>query len=98
MSDVVSNSEESVPPPKPAYKVRSLEGVHIDDFLQLLIKKKASDLHIAVGLPPVLRVQGELLQAPYEEFTPEITRRIVYQILTEEQKRTLDTQLEFDCT
>lgn len=96
MSDVVSNSEESVPPPKPAYKVRSLEGVHIDDFLQLLIKKKASDLHLTVGLPPVLRVQGKLLQAPYEEFTPEITRRMVHQILTEEQKRTLDTHLELD--
>lgn len=98
MSDVVSSSEESVPPPKPAYKVRSLEGAHIDEFLHLLIKQKASDLHLAVGLPPVFRVQGKLLQAPYEELTPEITRRMVHQILTEEQKRALDTQLEFDCT
>ena len=66
-------------------RLRSLEDAHIDELLHLVHDTKgSSDLHIAVGLPPVLRVDGKLLMAPYEAFTPQTSQRIVYDILTDE--------------
>ncbi|MBC7808864.1 MAG: PilT/PilU family type 4a pilus ATPase [Akkermansiaceae bacterium] len=60
------------------------------------MRYKASDLHIAVGLPPVLRVHGRLLQTPYEPLTPEDTRRMADQFLTKAQQHSLKTLREFD--
>ena len=49
-------------------------------------------------LPPVLRVGGKLLQAPYETFTDEHTQRMLYAILAPEQKRRFEAELELDLT
>ena len=80
-----------------AARVRSLEDAHIDELLHLVVETKgSSDLHIAVGLPPVLRVDGKLLQAPYEPFTPQTSQRIVYDILTDEQIQKFESTFELD--
>jgi twitching motility protein PilT len=76
---------------------RSLEDAHIDELLHIVYETKgSSDLHIAVGLPPVLRVDGNLLQAPYEAFTPQTSQRICYDILTDEQIQKFESTLELD--
>jgi twitching motility protein PilT len=78
-------------------QARSLEDSHIDELLTLVVNTKgASDLHLAVGLPPVLRVDGHLLQAPYEAFTPQTSQRIVYDILTDEQIQKFESSFELD--
>jgi twitching motility protein PilT len=77
-------------------RVASLEDAHIDELLNLVVQTKASDLHIAVGLPPVLRVDGELKQAPYEAFTPNVSQRMVYDILTDEQIQKFESTYELD--
>jgi twitching motility protein PilT len=74
----------------------SLEDAHIDELLTLTVQTKATDLHIAVGLPPVLRVDGELKQAPYEAFTPNVSQRMVYDILTDEQIQKFESTYELD--
>ncbi len=85
------------PPAMAAARVRSLEDAHIDELLHLVVETKgSSDLHIAVGLPPVLRVDGKLLQAPYEPFTPQTSQRIVYDILTDEQIQKFESTFELD--
>lgn len=85
------------PPAMSAARVRSLEDAHIDELLHLVVETKgSSDLHIAVGLPPVLRVDGKLLQAPYEQFTPQTSQRIVYDILTDEQIQKFESTFELD--
>lgn len=85
------------PAPMAASRVRSLEDAHIDELLHLVVETKgSSDLHIAVGLPPVLRVDGKLLQAPYEPFTPQTSQRIVYDILTDEQIQKFESTFELD--
>jgi len=78
-------------------RVRSLEDAHIDELLHLVFETKgASDLHIAAGLPPVIRVDGKLLQAPYESFTPQTSQRINYDILTDEQIQKFESTMELD--
>lgn len=87
----------SDPLPPPSQKLRTLEDAHIDELLTLVVNTKgASDLHIAVGLPPVLRVDGALLQAPYDAFTPQTSQRIVYDILTDEQIQKFESTFELD--
>lgn len=87
-------NEEAVP--TRTAKVRSLEDAHIDELLHLVVKQKASDLHVATGLPPVLRVHGKLLQAPYEQFTAAVSQRMIYDILTDEQIQKFESTFELD--
>ncbi|MBC8141081.1 MAG: type IV pilus twitching motility protein PilT [Armatimonadetes bacterium] len=90
------NHEEAAAAPKPTAKVRSLEDAHIDELLHLVVKQKASDLHVAAALPPVLRVHGKLLQAPYEQFTAAVSQRMIYDILTDEQIQKFESTFELD--
>lgn len=77
-------------------KPRSLEDVHIDDLLRLVVERGASDLHLAVGVPPILRVDGQLLPTNYEKLTPQDSQRLVYDILTDEQIQRFEANLELD--
>ena len=68
------------------------------ELIELVIEKKASDLHISVGLPPVLRINGKLVQTEYEPLKPEESKALIYSILTLEQRKTLEQKLELDCS
>jgi twitching motility protein PilT len=69
----------------------------IDELLGVLVEHEASDLHLAAGSPPVIRVNGRLQRVPeLEKLTPEDTRTIVYRILSTEQQKTLETRRQID--
>src|ERR1700753_4146190 len=69
----------------------------IEVLLDEVIKKKASDLHIQVGLPPMLRIDGSLTPVtgadPLDE---EAIETIIFAILDEDQKQILLKDKEFD--
>lgn len=69
----------------------------IEILLEEVVKRKASDLHLQVGLPPTLRIDGELVpienQAP---LTEEVTEQLIFFILDEDQKQILLKDKEFD--
>ena len=58
----------------------------IDAFLQLGREQNASDIHLAVGMPPVLRLHGEIQPVRYRELSADECRSLIYEILSEEQK------------
>ncbi len=69
----------------------------IEVLLEEVIKKKASDLHIQVGLPPMLRVDGGLTAVPSADvLTEESVEALVFAILDEDQKQILLKDKEFD--
>ena len=70
--------------------------VTMNQLLKLMIKSSASDLHIRAGLEPTLRIYGEVMKINSAVLTREDSKNIVYQILTEEQKKELDKSLEMD--
>jgi twitching motility protein PilT len=73
------------------------QGVRIEVLLEEVIKKKASDLHIQVGLPPMLRVDGALLPVTGSEaLTEEAVESLIFAILDEDQKQILLKDKEFD--
>lgn len=69
----------------------------IEVLLEEVIKKKASDLHVQVGLPPMLRVDGTLTPVTGAELlTEEAVEGLVFAILDEDQKQILLKDKEFD--
>lgn len=83
-------------PPRSATKERSVEDVHIDDLLRMIVERGSSDLHIAVGVPPILRIDGELTPTNFAKLTPQDTQRLIYDILTDEQIQRFEANLELD--
>ncbi|MDO8684614.1 MAG: type IV pilus twitching motility protein PilT [Armatimonadota bacterium] len=73
-----------------------MENVHIDDLLKAVVEKNASDLHICVGVPPVLRVDGQLIPLNFEKLTPTDSLRLMYDILSDEQIQRFESNLELD--
>lgn len=73
-----------------------VHDVHLDDILRLAIDRKASDVHLTVGLPPMMRMDGELAPLPYTTLTPQDTRRMVFDILVEEQIEKFEKTKELD--
>jgi twitching motility protein PilT len=69
----------------------------IEVLLEEVVKKKASDLHLQVGLPPMLRVDGKLGPVSGAEvLTDEAVETLVFAILDEDQKQILLKDKEFD--
>ncbi len=69
----------------------------IKELFALAVEKKASDLHLVVGLPPVLRIDGELHNLKDEGIiTDKSLEQMVFSILTEEQKQRFIRKREFD--
>ena len=68
-------------------------------FLQLakeVVEQKASDLHITVGVPPILRIDGKMHQMDYPILRPEDTAAFVREVLDEKQLKTLNEKGEVD--
>src|ERR1700712_1968584 len=69
----------------------------IEVLLEEVVKKKASDLHLQVGLPPMLRVDGALVPVNgADPLTEETVETLIFAILDEDQKQILLKDKEFD--
>ncbi|HIE11079.1 MAG TPA: PilT/PilU family type 4a pilus ATPase [Kiritimatiellae bacterium] len=61
--------------------------VGINDLLNLAVEKEASDVHIAVGAPPILRIHGRLTPLDCEPLKPEDTERMMKGIASSEHQQ-----------
>lgn len=68
----------------------------ISDLLKEMVAKGASDLHITTESPPMIRVEGVLQSLPYKALDPATTKSLMYSVMTEEQKRLFEENLELD--
>ena len=68
----------------------------IDHFFQKVKENGASDLHMAIGFPPLLRLRGDLFPLDAPVLTPESNQTILSEILSNEQFRELEHHKEFD--
>ena len=60
---------------------------HLHDYLDYARFVGASDLHITVGCPPVFRKHGHLVALSRNRFSPDETEKLLFEILTAEQKQ-----------
>lgn len=71
--------------------------MNIQQLLELTIQRNASDLHVSVGFPPILRIHGELFPiAGVEPVTPEQIEAGLVSILTKNQHDMFTENLELD--
>lgn len=68
----------------------------IDRLFKMLFKQEASDLHLKDGSPPVMRLSGSLMSLNIEPLNDRQVRRLVYDILTDEQKAIFEEQGSLD--
>lgn len=70
--------------------------MEIAELLKLTVERDASDLHIAVGRPPVLRIDGKLVNVEMPPLSSADTRRLIYGVLTDIQKQKFEENKELD--
>ncbi len=69
----------------------------IQQLLETVIKKDASDLHLVVGQPPMYRVDGDLTAIPGEDILSlEAAQTLIFDLLTSEQKELILVNKELD--
>jgi twitching motility protein PilT len=66
------------------------------DILMEVINAGASDLHLTVGAPPMVREKGRLRPLDYPRLSSQDTREIVYSILNNDQRKRLENDWQID--
>ena len=80
-----------------ADQIRSTQiQADIVDLLKIAIERRASDLLITVGLPPMLRIHGEWRPTEHEVLTPTMTRRLMYALMDEKKQRNFEEKKDLD--
>ena len=70
--------------------------VTMENLLTQLFEKNASDLHITTGAAPAYRVDGDIKQIESERLSPPMTQRLIYGLLTDDQKERFERDHELD--
>lgn len=70
----------------------------LEELLEQVFERGASDLHLSPGLPPVFRVDGSLIRGEYAPMSKEDCQRLIFSMLTNEQRRVLEQNWELDCS
>ena len=70
--------------------------VDIVDLLRLAVERRASDLVLTVGLPPMIKIDGEWRPTEHEVLTPNLTRRLMYSMMDEKKQRNFEERKDLD--
>ncbi len=70
--------------------------MNITDLLTETLQRQASDLHLAAGLPPMVRVHGDIQRLDRPALQPADVMALVAQIMSPQQLKTYESQLELD--
>lgn len=70
--------------------------IELQKLLEVMIEKKASDLHITTGAPPQFRVDGRLMSFDNTILTAPDTKRLCYSVLTDAQRHKFEEENELD--
>lgn len=96
LGDKYKDNEEVQPKIEIAEDALPISEAHIDEILRMAVERKASDIHLTTGLPPMVRIDGEILSLPYNVMEPMDTRRLVYDVLTDDQLSKFEQTHELD--
>ncbi|MGL4674430.1 MAG: type IV pilus twitching motility protein PilT [Wohlfahrtiimonas sp.] len=70
--------------------------MNITDLLTFVVKSGASDLHLSAGLPPLLRIDGDVTRINAPMLDNDAVYDLIYGIMNDTQRRTFDAELEAD--
>ena len=70
--------------------------VTLEELLQQLVERGGSDLHLTAGSPPKVRINGRLISTEHEMLDAEMSQKLVYSILDNDQIVRFEKDLELD--
>lgn len=70
----------------------------LDQLFTLMKQQNASDLHLTTGSPPIFRISGQMVKLNYHELTAPETQALIFELLTEKQKKQFTENWELDCS
>ena len=70
--------------------------MEISELLAFSVKNKASDLHLSAGLPPMIRVHGDIRRINVPPLSNQEVRTMVYDIMSDSQRKGYEEFLEID--
>lgn len=68
----------------------------MDVFFKFMVEQGASDLHMSVTAPPILRLHGEMMPMKYRAFTQEYLKALLLEIMTEMQRERFEKTGDLD--
>src|SRR5688572_1788040 len=69
------------------------------DVLKTAVQSGASDIHLVIGKPPMMRLNGEVAEIPgFPKVSADESKRLIYSILYEEQRAKFEEHWELDCS
>ena len=90
MADPTASASPSpAPPAAPA-------GINFKGVLQEMIRRNGSDLHLKVGRPPTIRVDGELQAVDHPPLKPEDLKALAEQLMTPRQVKQFADEKDCD--
>jgi twitching motility protein PilT len=70
----------------------------VEDLMEEVVERGGSDLHLSVGLPPYIRVNGKLTPTEYDPLSAEQCQRLIFSMLNNTQRKQLEQTWELDCS
>jgi twitching motility protein PilT len=91
-----SGSDESGPD-GPLLASEQEAAIDLDGLLRTLVERGGSDLHLTAGIPPAIRIDGELSHVDDQPVcTPDELQKALYAVMTQKQREVFENQLELD--
>src|ERR1700720_3402773 len=104
MSDDIEDQDQDQPNPRDAIE-RDRAAVarergdaepkrepEVNKLFRMVMKHEGSDLHLKVGLPPMMRLRGDIRRADMRPLTQEDMERLLLPLLSERQRHILDEE------
>jgi len=70
--------------------------MNIQELLNFSVQQKASDLHLTAGLPPMIRVDGDIRRLNVEPMDHKAVHDLIYEIMNDKQRKLYEELLEVD--
>jgi twitching motility protein PilT len=71
-------------------------SLNLPDLLKTTQEMGGSDLHLSMGSPPQVRVDGHLQRLDFADLTPDVIKALAYSVLTDVQKKKFEETWELD--
>ena len=93
----VPETERRAQPRLPTNRMSQTDGVSLDELLDVVRTRRASDLHLTANARPTIRLDGSLVPIDdYPVMSPASLHRMIYSILTQKQREKFEEDLELD--
>lgn len=70
--------------------------VTLEELLKIMVERGGSDLHITTNSPPRIRIHGKLVATEHDVLDAEVTQRLMFSVLNNEQIARFERDLEMD--